>query len=137
MKKIAFGRLTRLLTHSKYGTFGVLKINESWLCVTLSPPDRLNKNRVSNIPTGQYYCAPFEGERWKKTWIVTNVPDRKYILFHPGNVSSHTKGCILLAEHFGKLKGDLAVLNSGNTFRKFLELMDDYDMMHLTIAEAY
>jgi len=66
-----------------------------------------------------------------------NVPDRKFILFHPGNRVPDTQGCIILAEHFGKLKGELAVINSGKTFSLFLDIMEEYEMAHLTISTAF
>ena len=137
MKPVAFIRLTRILNHTKYGTFGVLKHNENWMCVTLEPPDKLNKSNISCIPAGQYLCGRFNSNRFGKTWTVMNVPDRKFILFHPGNKIIDTLGCIVLAEHFGKLKGELAVLNSGKTFRNFIEIMEEYDMAHLTISTSF
>jgi len=135
--KMAFLRLIRVASHTKYGTFGVLKLNENWMCVTLEPPNKLNKSNVSCIPTGQYICGQFSSRRFGETWVVTNVPDRKWILFHPGNRVPDTQGCIILGEHFGKLKGDLAVLNSGKTFRNFLDIMKDYDVAHLTITTSF
>lgn len=137
MTKMAFLRLVRVMHHSQFGTFGVLKINEFWMCVTLEPPSALNRVNVSCIPYGQYYCGRFDSSRFGKTWVVTNVPGRKFILFHPGNRSPDTQGCIILAENYGKLKGDLAVLNSGKTFSKFLEYMQEYESAHLTVSEAF
>jgi hypothetical protein len=137
MKPLAFLRLTRILSHTKYGTFGVLKHNENWLCVTLEPPDGANRANVSCIPPGQYLCGKHLSNKFGKTWTVMNVPDRKFILFHPGNKSPDTQGCIILAEHFGKLKGELAVLNSGKTFSLFLDIMEEYEMAHLTISTGF
>jgi hypothetical protein len=118
------------------GTFGVLKINKEVFCVTLEPPDRLNKREKSCIPAQQYICNRYKSHAFGKTFIVENVPNRSGILFHAGNTKKDTAGCIILAQHFGKLRGFRAVLNSGKTFEEFMELMKD-DQFHLTIKEAY
>jgi hypothetical protein len=125
------------LEEDDQGTFGVLKINKVVFCVTLEPQDRLNAPNVSCIPAQQYYCTSYSSPNFGKTFSVNNVPERDLICFHPGNTSIDTKGCILLAEHFGKLQGDRAVLNSGRTFRRFMEIMRGYTIFHLTIKECY
>lgn len=135
--KLAVMRLVRVLNDHKYGTFGVLKINESWMCVTLEPPDKLNKANISCIPTGQYYCEKIVSPKFGNTWTVTGVTDRGNILFHPGNRVPDTQGCIITAESFNKLMGELAVLNSGKTFKAFLDVLAEFDRAHLTVSEAF
>ena len=54
-----------------------------------------------------------------------------------GNRVYQTEGCIVLAEHYGKLQGERAVLNSGQTFRKFMEALAGHNEVHLTITEHY
>ena len=135
--KTAFIRLIRVRGDKEHGTFGVLKINEDFMCVCMEPPDKENKSNVSNIPTGQYICEKFHSPTFGPTWIVKDVTDRSYILFHAGNTVVNTAGCILVAEHFGKLGDNHAVLNSGKTFKKFLEYMDFYELGHLTVMEAF
>lgn len=124
--------LIRLEESYTYGTFGVLKLNKEVFCVTLEPADRLNKTDISSIPAQQYIC-----KRYGNTFRVLDVPGRSSILFHAGNVIENTAGCIILAEHYGKLCGDRAVLNSGKTFNRFLEKLIGYDKLHLTIREVY
>jgi len=129
--------LIRLEENYDYGTFGVLLINKQVFCVTLEPRDELNAPFISSIPAQQYMCRRYNSEKHGKTWLIENVPQRLAILFHSGNVIDHTTGCILLAEHYGKLRGDRAVLNSGVTFHKFMELTKDRIKLHLTIREVY
>ena len=129
--------IIRLEERHRYGTFGILRINKELLCVTLEPPDRLNHVGESSIPAQQYLCYPFESSKFGSTWRVADVPGRDGILFHPGNTVHNTSGCILLAEHFGKLRGDRAILNSGNTFKMFLSILKPYGMASLTIRECY
>lgn len=129
--------LIRLEENENYGTFGVLRVQKQVFCVTLEPADLENAPFLSSIPPQQYLCALHVSPKYGQTFQVMNVPDRDSVLFHPGNRVRDTKGCIILAEHFGKLQGDRAVLNSGNTFKKFMELAKPYRNLHLTITEAY
>ncbi len=129
--------LIRLEEVHRYGTFGVLKISKEVFCVTLEPPDRLNEAFMSSIPAQQYRCHKIKSPKFGATWRVADVPGRDNILFHPGNFGNHTTGCIILAEHFGKLRGDRAVLNSGQTFKHFINYLSQYTALHLTIKEVY
>ncbi len=125
------------LEESRQGTFGVLKINKTVFCVTLEPADRLNMQYNSSIPAQQYICDLHNSPRFGLTWKIMDVPGRDDILFHPGNRVKDTNGCPLLAQHFGKLQGHRAVLNSGTTFKRFMSIMDSFDHFHLTIKEVY
>lgn len=125
------------LEESNQGTLGVLKINKEVFCVTLEPADWMNAKDISSIPTGQYICNLYHSHKFGLTWEVVDVPDRELILFHPGNRTVDTKGCILLAQYWGKLQGHRAVLNSGKTFKKFMAIMDPFSHFHLTIREVY
>ena len=130
-------RLLRLEENYDYGTFGVLLINSQAFCVTLEPKDVLNAPFISSIPAQQYMCSRINSRQYGPTWRVENVPNRTNILFHPGNIIKDTEGCIILAQHFGKLKGDRAVLNSGVTFNNFMLMTRDRIGLHLTIKEVY
>lgn len=136
MKLIPTVRLTRL-EESPQGTFGVLIICSQVFCVTLEPSDLLNEQNVSSIPAQQYQCIRIRSPRFGETFEIIDVPGRSHALFHAGNIVKHTDGCVILAQYFGKLYGDRAVLNSGNTFRKFMETMKDIDIFNLTIIEYY
>ena len=128
------------LEEGEQGTFGVLKINKEIFCVTLEPSDRENDIGKSSIPAQQYMCKAITTRNLGKTYQVLDVPGRIGIFFHKGNTAADTSGCILLAEHFGKLKTDKyerAILNSGNTFEAFLDLLEGCERFHLTIHEVY
>lgn len=133
--------LVRLEESYEYGTFGVLVINKEVFCVTLEPADNLNQQQISSIPCQQYICERVVSPNFGNTFEVKNVPGRSNVLFHAGNFISNTKGCILLAQYFGKIKEKdvmkRAVVNSGNTFKSFMELMKGYDKFHLTIKECF
>ena len=71
------------------------------------------------------------------TRIFNHFKNRFKILFHAGNFAEDTEGCILVARKFGVLKGGRAVLNSGDTFKQFMETMFGVDEFQLTITEQY
>lgn len=119
------------------GTVGVLTVSDMVFCVTLEPKDQLNKRNISNIPAGQYACEKVISPKFGETYQILDVPDRDYVLFHAGNRISDTEGCILVAEKFGKLYGELAILNSGKTFKNFMAGLSEYQRLSLTIREVY
>lgn len=129
--------LIRLEENFDYGTFGVLKINKEVFCVTLEPADLLNKQNVSSIPAQQYLCMRYSSAKYPDTFQIMNVPGRDKCLFHAGNRIKDTEGCVLTAQYFGKLYGDRAVLNSGNTFKDFMNIMRGVNKFHYTIREIY
>ena len=130
--------LIRLEENYEYGTFGILKVSKQVFCVTLEPKDALNAPFVSSIPAQQYSCSRYNSPKFGQTWRIDKVPGRTLIQFHPGNTVDHTEGCIILAEHYGKLRtGMRAVLNSGATFHNFMQITKDSLKLHLTIKEVY
>ena len=129
--------LIRLEEDEERGTFGVLKINKEVFCVTLEPADRLNAPEISSIPAQQYICRRVQSPRFGETFEITNVPGRTHVLFHAGNRVEDTLGCCLVAQHFGRLKGNRGVLNSGGTHRALMIVMAGQDEFHLTIREVY
>lgn len=128
--------ITRL-EESEVGTFGVLRLNKRLLCFTLEPPDRENRKNVSSIPPQQYRCSRFRSRKFGETFEVGDVPGRSAILFHAGNVVGETQGCFLLGTHIGTLRGNRAILASGQAFKAFMASLDGYDSFHLTVGENY
>jgi len=129
-------RITRIETDVDHGTFGVLSIDGRAFCVTLEPYWQFNQQNLSCIPAGQYSVEPFQSSKYGRVYMIRAVPGRKAVEFHSGNVDDHTRGCILLGEYFGKLRGNRAVLNSGATFKAFRDEIG-WVRFHLTIVEAY
>ena len=130
-------KIIRLNEDSEHGTFGAMLIQEKPFCVTLEPSDQFNREFVSSIPAQQYFCKKHYSPRFHHTYKVLDVPGRDNVLFHPLNIVEETAGCIGLAQYWGKLRGDRAVLNSGATFRKFMDIMAPYEVFHLTITTNY
>lgn len=134
---MVIAEIIRLEESFDYGTFGVLKFNKNVFCVTLEPPDKQNKSNISSIPAQQYQCRKKLSHNFGQTYEILNVPGRFNVLFHAGNVVDHTKGCVILGQYFGKLRGDRAVLNSGATFKRFMQILQGENIFHLTILENY
>lgn len=141
MSLLPIVEILRREENEQFGTFGILSIQKRVFCVTLEPPDRLNVQQKSSIPAQQYICKQHESPRFGDTYLITSVPGRSLVLFHPGNVVEDTLGCIILGQHFGKLKAATAekraVLNSGKTFKDFMRLMGNTATFHLSIVEHY
>lgn len=80
-------------------TQGKLYVNGEYQCETLELAWLDNKKSISCIPKGNYsvsFRKAEESPKYKyKHLIVNNVPDRSYILFHIGNRTKDSKGCIL------------------------------------------
>lgn len=117
------------MEETEEGTIGVLRIDNKVFCATLELPDKDNKREESCIPEGTYWCNKYLSPKYSWTWIVSDIPGRKHILFHAGNTADDTKGCILLGQHAGKLGEKRAVLNSGATFTKFKEYCEENALM--------
>ena len=87
-------------TFTEVSTIGNLYLDGEWLCDTLELPYRDNQRSISCIPAGQYKVRlrlPRESAtRDYLHLLVKDVPDRDYILFHIGNKSSDSRGCILV-----------------------------------------
>ena len=138
----------RRATTSDQGTFGQLYIDGGPLfCHTAELPYRGNKTSKSCIPTGTYTCTPRYSKKYKNHYIVNDVPDRSYILFHKGNFVGDTAkgyktnsyGCILLGMRRGKLmyneKMQNVVLASSSAMNLFLSEMGNADFT-LNILEG-
>ncbi|MGE4194703.1 MAG: DUF5675 family protein [Pseudodesulfovibrio sp.] len=109
---------------SDAGTFGVLSMDGLVFCLTLEPPDRNNAVGRSCIPEGTYTCRRVDSPTFGPTFEVADVPGRTAILFHQGNVTRDTHGCVLLGRRFGVLNGERGILTSKQTLVEFLARMD-------------
>ncbi|MCJ2166017.1 MULTISPECIES: DUF5675 family protein [unclassified Pseudodesulfovibrio] len=117
MEKVDIVRLEK----SPEGTFGVLRLGGQIFCVTLEPPDKGNVPDTSCIPAGRYACKRVNSPTFGPTYEITGVPGRSHILFHQGNVSRDTRGCILLGRHFGVLGQERGVVQSRSVFAEFMD----------------
>jgi len=128
--------LIRLET-SKAGIVGVLKIGGKVQCFTLEKTYLDNQKNISSIPAGSYICKSIFSQRFKNTFEVTAVPGRAGILFHAGNTTKDTEGCILLGNKIGAIAGVRAVLESRIAVAGFLETLEGTKVFRLKITEKY
>ncbi len=119
------------------GVFGVILDGITPFALTLENPDLNNLRGKSCIPVGEYLCVRYSSTRYPDTFIVTNVPDRDYILFHVGNTDKDTAGCILVAEEFGELNKKTAILSSKKGFAEFMERLKGFERFLLKIEKHY
>jgi len=118
------------------GTFGVMRINGKVMWVTLEPPQRGNARDISCIPAGEYVCRKIESPAFGETFEIEGVPGRSHILFHAGNVSGDTRGCVLLGQSFGALRGARGVLRSRAAVREFMDRCSGVESFPLSVDEV-
>lgn len=106
------------IEQTEEGAIEVLLFDDKLFCVTLEP-DNADPKRFQ-IPPGVYPLNHFDGNRWKNTLEIT-VPGHSDLLFYAGDVEDPSLGSTILGSEAGKLKNKKkrAVLNSGNTFKRF------------------
>ena len=118
-------------------TIGDLLINGEFFCETLENTVRdLNKNGIfdgsekkvwgeSAIPYGEFKVKVTYSPRFKRNLPrVFDVPHFEGILFHRGNSSADTEGCILLGEW--DRKGDW-IKNSTPYEKQLVKLLEGKD----------
>lgn len=118
-------------------TLGVLCIDDYPRMVTLEKPWLSNQKDISCIPTGRYQVSRFHSSKFGETFIVERVKNRDGILFHKGNISADTHGCILLGMQFGVTVGASMIVESKEAFEWFLRYLSGTDEAQLTIKTAY
>jgi len=122
------------LEQSVQGALGAMLLYGHYFCSTLEPDD--NDPDRFQIPEGRYYCKRFHGEKFKNTFEIV-VQDHTALLFHAGNIEADSRGCVLLGQYPGKLMGQRAVLNSGNTFMKFMGLLYNVNDFNIEFVNFY
>jgi len=120
------------LEESSQGAIGALLVDGKVLGLTLEPDSK--DPEKPQIPMGIYTCTRFHGAKFKDTFEIL-IHGHTAVLFHPGNTEEDTTMCVLMGSKVGYLKGDRAVLNSGATFRAFMEHFKDVDEFVLAVFE--
>ncbi len=105
---------------STEGAIGLLIVKGDPFCYTLQP-DGSDRRRFYTTD-GEYPIRRYSSTKYPDTFEFL-VAGHTALLFHSGNIAEDSLGCVLLGSSVGKLRDDRAVLNSGNTFRRFIEVM--------------
>ena len=115
-------------TYNKTQTLGKLTITDGTTvlleCVTLELPWKNNKRNVSCIPRGSYRVVRRNTPKFREHFHITQVPERYYILIHPGNFYYQTRGCVLVGQAYKDINKDgvVDIINSRRTFDTLLRI---------------
>jgi len=130
-------------TYTSKSTIGRLYIDGVEFCYTLEDVVRDKGIKVygeTAIPKGEFSVTLSYSNRFKEVMpLIYNKPDLSVqdgygvrfdgIRIHWGNKAEHSHGCILL----GSTKSKDFVGNSKKTYRGFLDLLGDIDIIQLEI----
>lgn len=100
-------------------------------CKTLELPWKENKRNISCIPKGSYIVRKRKAEespsRAYDHFMVQDVPNRSYILWHAGNYNTDIKGCILMGQYYLDLNkdGQLDVVKTKYTIDLLYRILPD------------
>lgn len=115
-------------TYYENCTIGVLTIEEnntknklSTAIYTLELPYLNNQRNISCIPEGTYKLVKHTSPKFGQCFWVKDVLDRDEILFHTGNYTKDTKGCILV----GFKKTNNHIQESRKALNYLLEILPD------------
>jgi len=130
---VRFFKLIRVASLSD-STFGVLIDDDVPFCVTVERPWLDNERGKSCIPDGAYVCKRIDSPKFGDTFEVQKVKGRSHILFHKGNISDDSHGCIIIGEQFGNpVLGEKALFSSGVAFKEFKWRTKDKNFFTLKI----
>jgi hypothetical protein len=130
--------LQLIRTYHPHGVNGILLLNGEEICRTVELPWKNNQPRVSCIPEGTYRLRRRFTRRFKDHFEVMDVPDRKYILFHPANdAGKELRGCIApVLQHTGEGKGSSSRAALERMKDRLYPLLDNGHGITLTIKNA-
>jgi hypothetical protein len=107
--------------YGQMGTNGYLIHEREVVCKTIELPWRQNKPSVSCIPEGEYIIRKRKSARFGPHLEVKDVPNRRYILFHPAKVAwKELRGCIAPVT---ELTGDGMGIRSRVAMLKLMDLV--------------
>lgn len=113
--------LVRVSPKNPAGAFGVLLQGEHPFAVTLERTfDWEGRIRLIKIPSGAWQCRRTYFYRGGYDTYEVPVPGHSRLLFHKGNVEDDSEGCILVAQRYGVLDGQPAILASKQGFADFM-----------------
>lgn len=127
-------KLNAYLKRENYGeieTLGTLTLKDEndrqvFECKTLEMPWKDNEVRESCIPEGSYSVryrkAEESGSFGYDHFLIEDVRNRSYILFHAGNYYTDIAGCILVGRYFKDINSDGTkdVVKSRSTLKDML-----------------
>lgn len=140
MKTVSLKRVISL----PYATLGALFDGGTKLGVTCERPWLSNRPQESCIPVGKYQVlrcsnSPDYGykpsAKFGDTFQVFDVPGRGNILFHKGNTSLDSHGCILVGEDYAVFGEVAGVANSTKAYTAFMRYMKNEREFTLVVED--
>lgn len=132
------------------GTYGKMTFPNGESFYTVEQPWNDNKTDESCIPDGVYRLGMREspvvkrssGGEFTEGWEVLDVPERDYIMLHPGNWPMNFKGCIGMGRDLTIMQDKRGVLvdavtDSRDAFRRVMEIMDEKAEWELVITPFF
>jgi hypothetical protein len=116
--------------YKKFCTLGTATLPSGKTIKTIERPWLNNASNISCYPEGMYLAKwlPRSGSgKYKRVWHIQNVPGRSGILWHNGNLVSHSKGCTIVGLRHDFIGKHEAVFSSHaglNAMRRELENKD-------------
>lgn len=133
-----------------FGTYGKLLLDGNPLCYTVERPWLKNQACVSCIPEGMYNLGLRHSKVIERTtknvfhqgWEIMNVPNRTYIMIHPGNWPNDVKGCIAVGTEVVSMQQKNktwvpAVTQSRDTFKVLMKILDVHHKWQLKVTHFH
>lgn len=122
-------------------TIGYLTMPSGALLHTIERPWQGNQRNVSCFPEGVYrirtrpsgVVSRSSGGEYTEGWEVCDVPERTYIMIHPGNTIDDLEGCIAPGLTVGTLYGKPAVLSSRDAFSRIMDELSEREEWNLDV----
>lgn len=105
-------------------------------CHTLELAWKNNQTSISCIPEGDYKVTKRKSAKFGNHFHVLDVAGRSYILIHPGNYYTQTRGCILVGRGLTDINHDglVDVISSKATLADLLAMMpQDFNLKITTV----
>lgn len=113
------------------GCFSVLLWRGTPFAVTA---ERTFEDGKPVLGNGSFNCVRSYFHRGGYPTFEIIVAGHSRVLFHRGNTEQDSLGCVCIAEKFGILNKQIAVLESNEGFEEFLRLTNGLDTFQLTIS---
>ena len=125
--------LKLLRAYTPQGTIGKLLVRGKEQCWVLENPWKSNKQNVSCVPPGVYSMKRRESPVVERStsgeftggWEITDVPERSWIMIHPGNTIDDTEGCPLPGKTQTIHNNKQFVGQSRDAFRELMTILDE------------
>ena len=123
----------RRYLETAHGTVGQFTLADS---STLYTMERMSTGEHPRIPAGLYEMQLDTYHKGGYPAYLIVVPGRDRILIHAANLASELEGCIAPGKQLGFYLEHLAVLQSRQALRKFMDVMGGAQQDYLTVLDS-